>query len=403
MIQNNSKTPPPGSPSEKSDGGDNKNNITETVVRSSSIAESKTVSAIAAMATALLLFIFVSGGNHGPWRMYLSVLFALLGAAATFRILRTGRVNHIRRGIFILSGIAFTIVYSLGHQIHRGSILMSEQILNTTGTAPCPITIPFVVPPYALLHKLIFSTTEAQLLSVVFMWLGLALILGRGWCSWICFFGWIDQFFSSLLKEPVIKIERVPEALKLFPYALMLFLILASLTILHPIFCDYMCPLRMIYDPPTVNTTVEWILALIFVTCGLIFLVIGPLLTKKRIFCSYICPLIPLNSIAGLISPFKVKVDTSRCKDCGLCIKSCELGAITRESLAKGGTTIECSRCGKCMDICPAGAIGYRLIWADEKIRPWFIAVAVVLSLMMLAGFISRIIEYLMIGDIRGF
>lgn len=392
----------PESPGELRSRNDKYNKL-ELVRRSPSNAESKTVSVIAATATAIILFVFVSGGNHEPLRIYFSALFALLGAMATFRILRFGRVNHIRMGIFILSGIAFTIVYSLGHQIHRGSILMSEQVLNTIGTAPCPIAIPFVVAPYALLHKLIFSTTEAHLLSVVFMWLGLVLILGRGWCGWICFFGWIDQFFSSLLKEPVIKIVGIPRVVKLFPYALMLFLILASLTILHPVFCDYMCPLRMIYDPPTVNTTFEWILALIFVTGGLVFLVIGPLLTKKRIFCSCICPLIPLNSIAGMISPFKVKVDAGRCKDCGLCIKSCELGAITRESLAKGGTTLECARCGKCMDICPAGAIGYRLISTDENIKPWFISVAIVLGLMMLAGFVSRIIEYLMTGDIRGF
>jgi polyferredoxin len=164
-----------------------------------------------------------------------------------------------------------------------------------------------------------------------------------------------------------------------------------------------MCPLRIIYDPPTVNTTIGWVLALIFVTGGLVFLVIGPMLTKKRIFCSFICPLIPVNSIVGQLSPFKVKVDKSRCKDCGLCIKDCELSAITKKSLAKGGTTLECAKCGKCMDSCPAGAIDYKLISTDENIKPWFVAVAVVLSLLMLAGFIGRIIEYITTGNIRGF
>jgi ferredoxin-type protein NapH len=363
----------------------------------------RTVSAIAAIATAFMLFILVSGESYASWKIALSALFALVGAGVTFIILRKGKVNHIRLGIFTLSGIAFTIAYSLGHQVHRGSILMSEQTWNATGTAICPITIPFVIVPYALLHKLIFSTTEALLFSVILFWLAIVLILGRGWCSWICFFGWIDQFFSSLLKKPVIKIEKPPKAMKLFPYALMLFLILASLVTLQPIFCAYMCPLRIIYDPPTVNTTIQWILALTFVTGGLIFLVIGPLLTKKRIFCSFICPLIPINSIVGQISSFKVKVDKSRCIDCGLCIKDCELCAITKESLAKGGTTLECAKCGRCMDSCPAGAIDYKLISTDENIKPWFITLAVVLSLLMLAGFIGRIIEYIITGNIRGF
>jgi ferredoxin-type protein NapH len=365
--------------------------------------QSMIASTIAAVATMLLLFVFVSGGSFTSSTMMLSALFALLGAGLTFTILRKGNITHIRLGIFTLSGIAFTIAYSLEHQVHRGSILLSHQIVSTTGTAPCPITIPFVIPPYVLFHEMIFPTTEAQLFSIIFLWMSLMVILGRGWCSWVCFFGWIDQFFSSLLKKPVIKIENPPRAAKLFPYAFMLFLILVGLVYLEPAFCAYMCPLRIIYDPPAVNTTFEWVLALIFVTGGLVFLVIGPMLTKKRIFCSFICPLIPFNSIVGLVSPFRVKVDRSRCKDCGLCLKECELSAITKESLAKGGTTIECVRCGRCMDSCPTGAIDYRLISTDENIRPWFVAVAVVFSLLMLTSFIRMILEYMMTGNIRGF
>ena len=363
----------------------------------------RATSAIASMAAALILFVLASGGSRAPLDIALSAIFALLGGGATFAILSGGKINRIRFGIFILSGIAFLILYSLGHQVHRGSILLSDQVYSTAGTAICPIALPTVLVPYALLNKMIFSTTEAGLFSILFLWLSVIVIMGRGWCGWICFFGWIDQFFSSLLKRPVIKIQNPPKAARLFPYAFMLFLILISLVTLEPVFCGYMCPLRIIYDPPVVNSTRDWIIALIFVTGGLVFLVIGPMLTKKRIFCSFICPLRPFNSVIGVVSPFKVKVDKSQCKDCGLCIRNCELGAITKESLAKGETTIDCAKCGKCIDSCPAGAIDYKLIATDEKIRPWFVAIAVVFSILMLSKFIGGLVGYMMTGNIKGF
>jgi Polyferredoxin len=302
-----------------------------------------------------------------------------------------------------MDGLIFTIALSLEHEVHRGSILLTNQALNSNSVPICPITIPFVAVPYFTEGKMVFPSPVTSLFAVLFMWLGLVLILGRGWCGWICFFGWMDQFFASLLKKPIIPLENPPKWAKLFPYAFMLFLILVSAVFLIPIFCAYICPLRIIYDPPAVTTTFQWITALIFVTGGLIFLVIGPLLTKKRLFCSFICPLMPANTLIGVINPFKVKIDTNLCKNCGLCVKSCELFAITKESLAKGRTTIECAKCGKCMDKCPAGAIDYKLLFTDQNIRLFFIPLAIIFNLLIASGFIWTVVHYLMTGEIVSF
>jgi ferredoxin len=84
-------------------------------------------------------------------------------------------------------------------------------------------------------------------------------------------------------------------------------------------------------------------------------------------------------------------------------MKSCELFAITKESLAKGGTTIECAKCGKCMDKCPAGAIDYQLMFTDQSIRLCFVPLAVIFNLTIVSGFIKMIIDYLMTGEIGSF
>ncbi|WP_156151110.1 4Fe-4S binding protein [Methanosarcina sp. Kolksee] len=362
------------------------------------------VSFTAAVITGLILYFLVGRGDSSSARLAVTAFIVIIGTALTFFILWTGRVNFLRMVTFIgIDGLIFTIALSLEHEVQRGSILLTNQALNNNSVPICPITIPFVAVPYFTEGKMVFPSPVTSLFAVLFMWLGLVLILGRGWCGWICFFGWMDQFFASLLKKPIIPLENPPKWAKLFPYAFMLFLILVSAVFLIPIFCAFICPLRIIYDPPGVTTTFEWITALIFVTGGLIFLVIGPLLTKKRLFCSFICPLMPANTLIGVINPFKVKIDTTLCKKCGLCVKSCELFAITKESLAKGRTTIECAKCGKCMDKCPAGAINYKLMFTDQTIRLFFIPLAIIVNLLIASGFIWMVVHYLMTGEIVSF
>jgi polyferredoxin len=155
-----------------------------------------------------------------------------------------------------------------------------------------------------------------------------------------------------------------------------------------------------VYDPPAVNTTLEWLSAVIFVSGGLAFLVAGPFLTKKRLHCSLICPLLPANAIVGRLSPFRVKVDRSKCKDCGACVKVCETFSMTDESLAKGEATMECIRCGRCMDVCPQGAIDYCLIGTNIRARPVFITLAVAFGVMLLSGYVITLVRFLLTGEI---
>jgi Polyferredoxin len=228
------------------------------------------VSFTVAVITGLILFFLVGQGDSSSVSLAITAFIVIVGTALTFFILWSGRVNSLRMMAFVgLMGFIFTIALFLEHEVHRGSILLTPEVISKVGAPICPITIPFAAIPYFAEGKMIFPSTVTSLFSVLFLWLGLVLILGRGWCGWICFFGWMDQFFASLLKKPIIPFEHPPKWAKLFPYAFMLFLILASAVFLMPVFCAFMCPLRIIYDPPGVTTTFEWITALIFVTGGL--------------------------------------------------------------------------------------------------------------------------------------
>jgi polyferredoxin len=358
---------------------------------------------IAAGITGFILIFLIGGGARTTQALIMGLLLAAIGGTFTFQILHTGKINKARLILFISMVLFFSIAFSLDHQMNRGSILLTKTQFQSADVPICPITVPFVVPTFVITGKMIFPASVKALLGVSFFWLGFGLLFGRGWCSWLCFFGGVDQACAAAFKRPRLKVEGLSQLWRLFPYALLLFLILVALGTLFPLFCAWLCPLRIAYDPPAVNTTREWLLAVIFVGGGLVFLIGGPFLTKKRLYCSLICPLLPANAIVGLLSPFRIKVDRDKCNDCGACIKMCETFSMTKESLAKGEATMECVKCGRCMDLCPRGAIDFRLIGTKIGVRPAFVALAVTFNLLIMSSFIMALVNFFRTGQIKMF
>lgn len=363
---------------------------------SSPFRQSLRVSVVAAGIAAFLLLFLLSPG----YGLVVGLAFAIVGGVLTFQILRTGKVNKIRLVLFISLMIFFTIVFSLSAEVNRGSILLTTAQIESADVPICPLTVPFVVAPLVIRGEMIFPSSIQALLGIGLFWFGFALLFGRGWCSWLCFFGGIDQACAAAAKRTRLKVGGLSRSWRLFPYAFLLFLILVAVGALYPLFCAWICPLRLVYDPPAVNTTVEWLSAVIFVGGAMVFLIGGPFLTKKRLFCSFICPLLPVNAILGRLSPFKVKVDREKCNDCGACVKICESFAMTKESLEKGEASMECTKCGKCMDICPTGAIDYKLIGTERSVRPVIVTLGVVFNLLIMGTFIMAIVHFLQTGEI---
>ena len=126
-----------------------------------------------------------------------------------------------------------------------------------------------------------------------------------------------------------------------------------------PAFCKYICPAG----------TLEGGLGLLANEVNAsYFSMLGPLFTWKflllvsfvvgsifvfRLFCRFICPLGALYGLFNKFSFFGVKLEQSKCTQCGLCISHCKMDI---KHVGDG----ECISCGDCMSVCPTNAIQWK-------------------------------------------
>ena len=192
-----------------------------------------------------------------------------------------------------------------------------------------------------------------------------AIMMGRMICGWICPFGLIQDLIYKI-PSPKLKKNPVTRLLSLLKYAiLVLFVVIVPITyglrnVPLPAFCKYICPagtieggLSLISNKLVQNTYLRmlgplftWkfmVMVSIMVGCVFIF----------RLFCRFICPLGGLYGLFNKISVFGVKVNESKCTDCGLCVQHCKV------DIRHVGDR-ECIGCGDCVDVCPTRAISWK-------------------------------------------
>ena len=63
---------------------------------------------------------------------------------------------------------------------------------------------------------------------------GASLAVGRGWCSWGCFYGGWDELFSRLRKKPLIKHRQIDSRWRYLPFAVLLAIVLLSAITFSP-------------------------------------------------------------------------------------------------------------------------------------------------------------------------
>ncbi len=213
-----------------------------------------------------------------------------------------------------------------------------------------------------------YSADRSTLYYIGGLLLLYSLMFGRMICGWLCPFGLVQELVYKI-KTPKLKKSPVTRLLSWFKYVVLVFFVIIVPVMYAfrdtplPAFCKYICP----------SGTLEGGIGLLSNAVNeSYFSMLGPLFTWKfllmvsilvgsififRLFCRFICPLGALYGIFNKISVFGIKLEKSKCTDCGLCQAHCKVDI-------KHVGDQECISCGECIDVCPTKAIS----WKGSKI-----------------------------------
>ena len=312
----------------------------------------------------LMTFMFMTGGRPDfsePSAGIAMISSFLLVNILFFMMHYTGKTDKYRAILFIIFALSlsFTLIRNMIET--RNSMSFSEADILECKIPFCHLVIPMMILPAAFTKSIIFPGSIiggfANISSMVVLWLVATLVLGRGFCSWGCFYGGWDDGFSRMRKKPAIR--KISELWRWMPFAVLIMVALTAAMTLVPTYCDWICPFKAVTEFEQVTSVESLTKAGIFVSLFGGLVVVLPIMTRKRTQCSFLCPLGAVNVIADKITPFRVKIDKSACTECFKCVDACPMFALTREDIKAGTVSIFCSKCGKCADTCSKQAIHF--------------------------------------------
>jgi polyferredoxin len=316
-----------------------------------------------------------------------NVFFALM--------LITGKTHRYRSALFIMVAIALPLDFIPWMIKTYGSMMLTDEIIYSGGASFCPLTMPMVLVP-ALLKgivifpgKLVGTGTHGVFAMMALLWIGTSLAIGRGWCSWGCFYGGWDELFSRLRKKPLIKHKQIDRRWIYLPFGILLAIVLISAVTYSPVYCEWLCPFKLVTEFQAPASTLAVIQIAIFILLFIALVIVLPLLSRRRIQCGLFCPFGAMQSFFNKINIFDVHIDPDKCSRCEKCLRECPTFSLDKSSLESGKPLMTCARCAHCIDTCPKGAISYRIKGTSLKASPAIARVLYLYPAYFLLAFIG--------------
>lgn len=317
----------------------------------------------------------------------------------------TRKTDKFRSFLFIAIAVTFPVEFILGLFEMRGHLMVATFSDMIAGNVPfCHIVIPQTILPLLFKGQIVFpGTIDAFAYSAGYMivfWIAASLLLGKGWCSWVCFFGGWEEGCSRMAKKPRIKLSP---KIVWGAAAVLLIVILTTIEFATPTYCLWLCPFKACSEFIEVGSPLVVIQTIIFIVLFIGLVIILPFLSKKRTQCMVLCPFGAMQSVVDKINPFDIRIDKKNCISCKKCIKECPVMAVSEKSLESGKVGFTCTKCGKCMDACPKKAIHFHIKGTPigGKIgritRVIFLYLAYTIIAGMGSGFIASAIQRLLL------
>ena len=293
-----------------------------------------------------------------------------------FMMVRTWNTYRWRRWFFVALGLLFPVGFIHNVIAMRGTMGIPIEEMIAGRTPFCYIPIPMLILPAALTKTLVFpgsilpsgGMSGAGMAAMGGLWLAITIVVGKGWCSYACFFGGIEEGVASV--PSVTRLRKIDPRWRYGPWAVLLAMVLLSLALFEPAYCMWLCPFKAVSEYVASRNTIGVVQNGIFVALFAALVIVLPLLTKKRTQCAFFCPFGAFQSLFNKLSVFDVRIDKNRCTPCVLCQKSCPTMALNEQSIAKGETLMSCMRCGACVDACPKDAAVWHIRGTEVAVNP---------------------------------
>lgn len=311
---------------------------------------------------ALLVYFFTISLGNGSVYAWIYGLF-LIGIFAA--IMYTGKVHKYRRIFQFVFALLFVVAFIGNLYDERGSMAQTANTMAESEMPFCHIVIPLAFIPYVLTKTVVFPARilghYASIASMLVIWFMATITIGRGWCSWVCFYGGLEDGFSGMRKKAAVKTVAKNREIRAFHFAVLVFLVLMTLAFMSSVYCEWFCPFKLITEFSQIVDIPSLIWTFVFMSLFLALVVVLPVLTKKRTQCSALCPFGAMQSLLDRASMYRVVIDTDRCTGCMKCAEVCPFFAIDRETILekKGHPEITCAKCGACVDVCSKNAIRF--------------------------------------------
>lgn len=367
-----------------------------------------------AIVISILIGVYTFYLHYRP-SLTLGVAMGLGLGIATFGLLRFRSVQRIRHiylvSYAILMWIGSFIIFdyigvdNLAVWVWSHTKVYYYEGLPTYGTTliPCNRAMPEIMLGLSVFGRFEYVEAVVKLPSTIQMgilylipFLVTALILGRGFCGWICFFGGTVQGcmsgekvrwkMSRFMKKSISgeqNVDGLREEVKDIKYGLAVGILLLALAFAVPFIC-IVCWVFLVQF--------FW-LGIAFLLISALFVVILPFMNKKRWFCMVICPVGAIINFIEGITLFRVKLDREKCIKCHKCIQVCETNAMTRQSIEDSGKpNIDCIKCHRCIEVCPVDCIDLYVRGTETPARSWFIPLSIAIATSWYAWFIIAIL-----------
>lgn len=212
-----------------------------------------------------------------------------------------------------------------------------------------------------------------------------ALILKKGFCSWVCPIGLLSDIFAKLnglsFKHKVVLPTWADVLLRSIKYTLAGFFIwsifykmsIQSIEMFIQSPYNQFADIKMLHFFTHISNTALIVILVLFLLSFVI----------PYFWCRYLCPYGAVLGVFSFLSVGKIKRNPSNCTHCGRCEKKCPslIKIMEKESIHSS----ECTACMTCVTVCPEQqTLGFSV--SPGNIQLGQTAIALILVLMFFIG-----------------